>query len=148
MPTPSAKVIIDANVAIWAVLPVVAPIDVIAQFEEWRRSDIDVLAPSLWLAECTSVIRRLVHQRVIAASEGQTALEDLFALEVTLVPPTEGQVRAAYAWAGRLHQSRAYDGFYLAAAVTEEAMFVTGDRRLLNAAAQAGAAFVQRIGKE
>ena len=53
---------------------------------------------------------------------------------------------AAYAWAERLGQSRAYDGFYLAVAEELGETFVTDHRRLPNGAQQLGLPWMQWVG--
>ena len=142
----SSKIIVDASAAIWTLLPAVAPVDVISRLVAWRQADAELHAPSLWLAECTSAIRRYVHTSMITPDEGLTAIDDLIALEVEIAPMTHSHCRAAYAWAERLGQSRAYDGFYLALAEELGGTFFTGDRRLTNSAQQLGLSWVQWIG--
>jgi predicted nucleic acid-binding protein len=113
----------------------------------WRRAEAELHAPSLWLAECASAIRRYVHRDMITPQEGLTAIDDLITLEVDVAPMTHAHCRAAYAWAERLGQSRAYDGFYLALAEELDGTFFTGDRRLANGARQLGLSWVQWIGE-
>jgi predicted nucleic acid-binding protein len=101
----------------------------------------------LWMAECVSAIRSSVYAGRITAEQGRVAVEDLFALEVELVPLSIPLSRQAFAWAGRIGQSRAYDGFYLALAEDLSAEFWSADRRLVNAAQQAGAPWAHWIGE-
>lgn len=142
----SSKIVIDASVAIWTLLPAIAPVDTVSRLVSWRQTDAELHAPSLWLAECASAVRRYVHTGAITPSEGLTAIDDLIALDVDLAPMTHAHCRAAYAWAERLGQSRAYDGFYLALAEELDGTFCTGDRRLANGAQQLGLSWVQWIG--
>ena len=60
---------------------------------------------------------------------------------------THAHCRAAYAWAERLGQSRAYDAQYLAVAEQEGLELWTADRRLVRNAEQAGVRWVRRIGE-
>ena len=87
-------IVIDASVAVWAVLPVVAASDVTAQFAEWRKHGSRIVAPDHWVAECVSAIRRTVYRRIVSDAEGRVAIQDLFALDVEIVPTTERQ----YLW--------------------------------------------------
>jgi len=96
----------------------------------------------LWLAEVVSAIRRIAHLGMISAEEGLAAIEDLFALEVEVIALDAPLCRAAFAWAGRLGQSKAYDSFYLALAEQLEAELWTADERLANSARQAGVSWV------
>jgi predicted nucleic acid-binding protein len=72
-------------------------------------------------------------------------LEDLFALDVESFPLILQQTRSAFAWAARLGQAQAYDGFYLALAQELGAELWTGDRRLAHGAQQPGAAWVHAV---
>lgn len=142
----SSPLVIDAGVAIWAVLPAMATVDVTSMFVQWRQAKLEIYAPSLWLAECTTVIRRAIHTSMLTAEEGQTAIEDLFALDINIIPMTPVHCRAALLWANRLGQSKAYDGFYLALADELKATFVMTDRRLANGAQQKSIDWVKWIG--
>ncbi len=55
--------VIDASLAVWAVLPVVAGkgVDVTERLEEWHRTGERLVAPMLWLAECTSAVSSATH---------------------------------------------------------------------------------------
>ena len=93
-----------------------------------------------------SVIRHYVYSGLLTAGEGSTALADLAALEVTIVPDTFARCRAAYDWAARLGQVRGYDGFYLALAQESAAPLYTGDKRLANAGRQMGIEWIAWVG--
>jgi predicted nucleic acid-binding protein len=142
----SSKIAVDASVAIWTLLPAMAPVDTVSRLIAWRQADAELHASLLWLAECTSAIRRYVHTGMITPQEALKAVDDLIALEVDLAPMTHAHRRAAYAWAERLGQSWAYDGFYLALADELGGTFFTGDRPLANGAQQLGLSWVQWIG--
>ena len=142
----SSIIVVDASVTIWTLLPAMAPVDTVSRLVAWRQADAKLHAPSLWLAECASAIRRYVHTGMITPKEGLTAIDDLIALDVDVAPMKLSHCRTAYAWAERLGQSRAYDGFYLVLAEELDATFFTGDRRLTNGAQQLGLSWVQWIG--
>lgn len=139
------KVVIDAGVAIWAILPLLSTVDVPSKFTVWRTKGVELYAPSLWLAETTSAIRRAVSTNNITPDEGRTALDDLIALDITITPITPAHCRAAFAWSDLLGQSKAYDSFYLALANEQEATFYTTDQRLIRSAQQKGIAWVKWI---
>jgi len=145
VPSTGSTIVVDANLAVWAIVPVVAPVDVIDLFASWHRQGRRLVAPALWLAECISAVRRSVYAGALSEEEGRTALEDLFALEVEILPLTLQQTRSAFAWAARLGQAQAYDGFYLALAQELGAELWTGDRRLAHGAQQAGAKWVYAV---
>jgi predicted nucleic acid-binding protein len=139
--------VIDANVAVWTVLPAIAQIDVFERVTHWQASGEPLWAPTLWTAEAVSAIRRAIYARIIGTERGLQAIDDLFALEVELLPMEIHRCQSALEWAGRLNQARAYDGFYLALAEELGAEFWTADRRLANAAEQAGVTWAHWIGE-
>jgi predicted nucleic acid-binding protein len=136
--SPISQIVIDASTAMGALLPTLAPVDTLDHFVAWRQAGVAILAPPLFLAECTSVVRRYVHSALLTADEAVIALDDLAALDVTIIPDTFARCRAAYDCATRLGQVRAYDGFYLALAQEISAPLYTGDKRLVNAGRQNG----------
>jgi predicted nucleic acid-binding protein len=140
-----STIVVDANLAVWAVVPVAAAVDAIELFANWRRQGSRLVAPTLWLAECVSAIRRSAHAGAISVEEGRVALEDLLALGVETLPVGGREARAALNWAERLGQAQAYDGFYLALAEELGAEFWTADRRLANGAKQVGVTWVHSV---
>lgn len=142
------NIVVDAGTAIGALLPVLAPVDTLDLFQRWRQNAVSIFAPSLWLSESTSVIRRYVHAGLVTVDEGAAALDDLAALEVIVVPDRHERCHAAYIWAGRLGQTRAHDGFYLALAEEHDAHFYTGDKRLVNAGQQLGVSWIHWVGND
>jgi predicted nucleic acid-binding protein len=144
----SPQVVIDAGAAVGALLPTLAPVDTLECFVTWRQAGAAIFAPPLFLAECTSVIRRYVYAGLLTENEAAVALGDLAALDVTIVPDAQARCRAAYDWATQLGQARAYDGFYLALAQELAAPLYTGDRRLANGARQLGMDWVLWVGED
>jgi predicted nucleic acid-binding protein len=142
-------IVIDSNVAVWAVLPSAAPspIDVLERFEGWEGAKEELIAPMLWISECTSALRRYVANKVLSDAEAETALKDVLLLGVQLMPVDHTLAPAALKWAARIGQSKAYDGFYLALAEEEGADFWSADERLVNAARAAGASWAHWIGE-
>ncbi|MBI2954717.1 MAG: type II toxin-antitoxin system VapC family toxin [Chloroflexi bacterium] len=145
VPSTRSTIVVDAILAVWAIVPVAAPVDAIGLFAGWHREGLRVVAPALWLAECASAVRRSVYAGALSEEEGRTSLEDLFALEVEILPVTLQQTRSAFEWAERLRQAQAYDGFYLALAQELRAELWTGDRRLAHGAQQAGVGWVHAV---
>ena len=141
--------VIDASFAIWAILPVVAgsEVDVTKRLEEWHRVGELLVVPMLWMAECTSAVSSATYMGLISEEEGIRALEDLSGLEVETAAMDGAMCVAAFGWAQRLGQRRAYDGFYLALAEQLEMELWTADRRLVNGARQAGVEWVRWVGE-
>lgn len=143
--TSSRMIVIDASVALWAVLPAVSRFDTLAPITRWRARGVRLTAPGLWLAACASTIRGLVHNGLISLKEGRRVLDDVLLLEVEPRPMTPVQTRAAFTWSTRLGQRRAYDGFYLALAEELQAEFWSADRRLVGSARQIGVTWVHAV---
>jgi predicted nucleic acid-binding protein len=143
----SSAIVIDANLAVWGVLPVLSQISPVEHLAAWRRAAVRLCAPSLWAPEAVSAVRSAVYTRLITEEEGWEALDDLFALRIELLPTDMPRCRSAMEWARRLNQRRAYDAFYVALADELGAELWTADRRLANAAQQAGATWVRWIGE-
>ncbi len=114
-------------------------------WSSWHRSRSKIFAPELLIAETVSVIRRGIFDRWITEEEGQVAVEDLYRLGVEIVPSDAGICQAALAWAGRLGQSKAYDGFYLAVAERQGAELWTADEKLVNRAKQLNVPWIRWI---
>jgi predicted nucleic acid-binding protein len=144
---PADRLVIDASIAVWAVVPAAAPFDTLELIREWRRRGVRLLSPSLFLAESTSAIRRLVHGGFFSFEEGSTALSDLLKLDVDIIRETVEHCWTAFHWARRLGQSKAYDGFYLAVAEQSDCELWTADARLANLAREKNIARVHWAGE-
>ena len=151
-PTPLAEpvalpsaIVVDANVAVRAVLPTEDKPAILERFSAWHLSRSKIYAPDILLPEAVSVIRRGIFDRWITEAEGQIAVEDVFRLGVEVVPSDVGICLAALEWAARLGQAKAYDGFYLAVAERMGAELWTADERLHNRARQLGISWVRWI---
>jgi predicted nucleic acid-binding protein len=142
-----ASLVIDASIAVWAVVPAAAPFDTLKLIGGWRRRGVRLLSPSLFLAESTSAIRKLVHGGILSVEEGSTALSDLLDLDVDIIQETGEHCRAAFRWAERLEQSKAYDGFYLAVAEYADSELWTADERLVHSARDKNIGWVHWAGE-
>ena len=147
MASPSA-IVVDANLAIRAVLPTEGKPGILERFASWHQSRIKIYAPGILLSEAVFVIRRGVFDRWITEAEGQVAVEDVLRLGVEIILSDVGLCQAALAWASRLGQSKAYDGFYLAVAERMGAELWTADEKLRNRARQLGLSWVRWIEEE
>jgi predicted nucleic acid-binding protein len=138
--------VIDANVAVWAVVPVIAEIRTLDLLQHWHQQRHQILAPDLWIAEAVSVIRRLVYMKLLSMAEAQQAIDDLFDLEIQTIPLTRPLCQAALTWASKLQHARVYDSTYLAVTEQEQAHLWTADKRLVNGAKQRGFSHISWIG--
>ena len=114
----SMMLVIDASIAVWAALPLLQAKDMDAsgRLVLWRQQGRRFVAPSWWPAECTSAIRMALYHEIVTVAEANHAIDDIFALEVELLPLDISLCKQALEWAARLKQVRAYDSFYLALA--------------------------------
>jgi predicted nucleic acid-binding protein len=96
-----------------------------------------LIAPDLWLIECTNVLVMKVRRGLITAEEARAALASIEATPVRIVP-ARAHVAAAQAIALELNKG-AYDSLYLAVAVSERATMVTADAAFFRAASAVAA---------
>ena len=144
--TQTSRLVIDASLAVWAVVPAIAPFDTLALIRGWREENVQLLSPSLFLSESTSAIRRLVYSGLISAEEGTNALTDLLDLAVDIIHENDEHCKAAFRWAELLDQAKAYDGFYLAVAEESGIELWTADERLARSAQVRNIDWVRWVG--
>ena len=143
--TGTSTIVLDANVAVWAVFPVVASVDTSPLFLDWNQQRIRLVAPALWLSECVSAIRQAIYARRATADDGELAIGGLFDLGIETIPLDHQLCVDAYLWAARLRQAQAYDAFYLALAEKLGADFWTADGHLANGARQIGVTWIHLV---
>ncbi len=132
-PDPDA-VVVDANLMIHALMP--GEFQQIAQqkLTGWRRSGVQLHAPTLWRYEVTSALSKSVHFGRITDAEAQALLRLLDNFSVELHLPTTDLSYSAYNWTQKLKRASAYDSFYVALAQSLNCRLWTMDQRLVNAA--------------
>ncbi len=138
-------IVIDASLAVSALLPTTSDI-ALHQFEDWRKAQLSIKAPDLWYAEVVTAIRKAVYHNLITYKDGLELLRELPTLGVEIVSTDERLYVAAFEWAERLGQSKAYDGFYLALAQGLGVELWTLDKHLVNRARQVGVNWVRLVG--
>jgi len=99
---------------------------------EWLENERTMLAPMLFRAEVTSVIRERVFRHEISSNEARDALAISFQWPVALRDGGDALQRAAFDLATRFDRPKAYDAQYLALAALLGCDLWTGDRRLVN----------------
>jgi predicted nucleic acid-binding protein len=140
-------IVVDANVAAWAVLPNIAVIQTLQHFTVWGQQGQRIIALDLWAAEAASVFCLCVFSKKISKEEGQQALIDLFTLAIESIPTTEQLCQAALLWATKLQHARLYDSLYLALAEQHDIELWTADKRLMRGAKQHGFSKIHWIGE-
>lgn len=141
----SRPIVVDANLAIAAALPLPTSPRAFAALDAWADQDRPLLAPDLWTAEAVSGIRRLVFGGEITDEVAARGIGDLFELGIETVRLDAGICRDALRWSERLTQSKAYDAFYLALAERRGAELWTADRRLVRRSHQLDADWVHHL---
>ena len=132
----AGHVCVDASFAIKWILP--------EEFSEpadqlrtgWRRQAIALVAPALFGAEVTSVIRERAYRGEMSSREASQALEASLVWPVRLWRGNGELQRAAFDFAARFNQPQAYDAQYLALASILGCDLWTGDRRLARSVSQ------------
>jgi predicted nucleic acid-binding protein len=94
------------------------------------------LAPTLWIYEVTSTIRKLHHFGSLNPTEVEFAIDSMLAFEIEFIQPDGELVKRAMAWSQRLKRASAYDSFYLALAAERGCDLWTADVHLSNAMQQ------------
>ncbi len=140
--------VIDASVAVWATVPLVPPDHNRVAVALLQRLN-TIWVPELWVYEVTSATRKLFFaaRSLALPVDAEKILTQALRLPDKFVQADLDLVHAAYRWAERLGQAKAYDAFYLALAERLGVDFWTGDQRLYRRARQVGADFVRFVGE-
>lgn len=141
----STPIVVDANLALAAVLPLPTSSRALDALDAWADEDRPLLAPDLWTAEAVSGIRRLVFGGEISPEAAERGIGDLFEIGIDTVPLDAELYRDALLWSDRLTQSKAYDSFYLALAERRRAELWTADRHLVRRCHQLDADWVHHL---
>ncbi len=138
-------VVVDAGMAVHLVVPTRFSEDAQRAWERLAAAGATVSAPWVFAFEVASVIRRYMYDGLLAPEQAVAALQTVSELGVEHVAGDVSLCRAALAWAERLQQRAAYDGFYVALTESREAELWTADQRLRNAVQAAGGPTVRWI---
>ena len=130
-------VCVDASAALAWLLPYQRTADVDRAWFQLLASGQRLLAPPLFLAECTSVIREASFEGALTPARAAEAVAALVELPVTLVMNRSIYGRALDL-ATRFQLRRAYDTQYLAAAEIERSELLTVDRAMYQHALELG----------
>ncbi len=121
------SIVIDASVVAAAFFPEPSQAAAAALLADGR----ELVAPDLLLAEVANAIWKRHGRREIDAAEAHDLLADVLRLPIDYTPAAE-LIESALELAVALRRT-VYDSLYLALAVREGAVMVTGDERLVNA---------------
>ncbi|HEX2163658.1 MAG TPA: type II toxin-antitoxin system VapC family toxin [Thermoanaerobaculia bacterium] len=142
------RVVVDANLLIADALPVDYSAEAHRRLAGWLEEGAQLFAPSLWLYEAVSAIRKSAVADRLGGITAYDALDALLAFPITTVAPDADLLAGALAWADRLGDLVAYDATYLALADSLGAPLWTADGPLYRRARAAGAEFVWLLIRE
>ncbi len=139
-------IVVDANLAIGAVIQQAETPEIVPIFRSWRREGERLIAPFLLEYEVVSALRRIMTTGMLDQRAATKALDAIHGLDIDLIAPGHDLDKSALMFAERIGQSKAYDAQYLALASRENAPLWTADRRLASAAQSAGLGWVHWAG--
>lgn len=128
----SPTIVIDAGVAVHLVVQTQLSASAEKLWYRIGEQQARVCAPRLFSFEVTSVIHRYRFDGLLTHQQEEEAMATVLDLGVELVNEDLLLCRSAIAWADRLQQRAAYDGFYVAVTEREHGELWTTDRRLVN----------------
>jgi predicted nucleic acid-binding protein len=131
----TSQVCVDASFGLKLVLAEEHSDRVRARWEEWSRSGVEILAPSLFLSEGVSAIRGQVYRGLLSPERGDFAFQALMAQGVTLLSTLE-MVQRAWTITKALNRPKVYDSYYMALAEMLDCELWTADERLFNTVKQ------------
>jgi predicted nucleic acid-binding protein len=144
-PTGQSRVVMDASAAVAFVLKAEKHHgQAVALVSDLVKRDVTLCAPSIFVYECDSVIRRLVFTGALTPDQADEARKLISALGVDVIHDAAILDRA-YQIAAERNQPRAYDAAYAAFAQARGLELWTDDERFYNAVSGA-LPFVKFIG--
>jgi predicted nucleic acid-binding protein len=102
-------------------------------WSSWIEDSIEVVAPTLIIFECASVIRNKVHRKLLNEAAATEIIERIKRLDMTLVY-TEEILEGAWDIGRLLKMPALYDCFYLSLAQFFKSPLWTADRKLYQTA--------------
>jgi len=111
----------------------------------WKQSTVELVAPLLLEYELVTILRKAIAADLLTVDLAEKALQQILELGIRCLLPNSQLHKSALRWAARLGQTKAYDAHYVALAEQQRSELWTADRRLVNAAHQAGVAWVHSL---
>ncbi len=142
------KAVLAANVVVALVFPTPYSESATQQVGDLTEAGTEIFAPTLWIYEATSALRKASGIGQISSTSATTALTALLEFPITSQPPNEALAHAVLDWAGRLTALSVYDASYLAVAELLQADLWTADLRLVRNSKSLGLEWVRPILKD
>jgi predicted nucleic acid-binding protein len=102
-------------------------------WSSWIDDSVEVVAPTLIIFECASVLRNKVHRKLLNEADATEIIERIKRLDMTLVY-TEEILEGAWRIGKLLRMSTLNDCFYLSLAQFLKSPLWTADKKLYQAA--------------
>ena len=128
----SEFVVVDASLATMWVLSEPFSSIALALAAEWRRADVQAIAPTFMQTEVTSAVYKRVRRSELSLSQAQEALDVVLSFGVRLEEQPDLHHRALDL-AHQYNRPTPYDAHYLALAELHACEVWSGDERLYNA---------------
>lgn len=125
------RVCVDASVALMLLLRSEMEEKAEALWKGWIADGVTMVAPPLFSAEVTSVLREREYRGDLKPGEASEALDIALQLPVVVWEPDGELQRRAYEMAAKYNRPKAYDAQYLAVADLLGCEVWTADRRLV-----------------
>jgi len=140
-------VVIDANIGISFVIPLPYSDLAVKRMRLWHTEQARIVVPSLWRYEVLSGLCMALFHKLLTFEQAVLAISDLKEMAFEEIG-SDGQTdQQILRWAERIGQMVIYDATYLTIAEQLGAEFWTADRRLANAAHNAGADWAFYLGE-
>lgn len=140
-------IVIDARIPIGLILRL--PWSETAQraFLTWRREEVSLIAPTLWLYEAVSALRKAVAMRLLDREVALERVSQIPLLGIQIAHPDTELLLSSLRWAEKLGQTKTYDAQYVALAERVGAELWSVDQRLVRALREAEAPWAHWIGE-
>ena len=127
----NSRVCVDASLIVRTLVPEPLTEQALALLARWRQGEAMLVAPALLAFEVTATLRRYVHFKRIAPSQGDRALAQFQSLDIRL-SHRKALFPVAWELAKQFNRPTAYDTAYLALAQLDRCDFWTADEKLYN----------------
>ena len=128
-----SQVLIDASFLLKLFLPEEKSNEAEAQWRNWVKRDVEVIAPTLIVFETSSVLKNKVYRGIINGEDADKLIKQLQELDITLMY-TEDILEDAWEVGKILKSSTLYDCFYIALSKFLNIPMWTADGKLYHSA--------------
>lgn len=128
-----SQVVVDASFLLKIFLPEEESDQVEGKWRSWIEDSVEIIAPTLFVFEVSSVIRNKVYRGILEEHDAKDIIDQMRDLDLALIY-TEDLLDIAWEVGSALNTSTLYDCFYIALSTFLEIPLWTCDKKLFNAA--------------